>query len=194
SFHGLWSVAGFCGAAMGALALWLNLDTKLHFLIISGIVLLMLIFSSRHLHKEAGEKARNKLVLKWPDKHLAKLGLLAFCGLLCEGCMFDWSGVYFKEVINAEEGMVAVGYMAFMGMLALGGLVCEKCANRLGSACVIQVCGGLIFSGLLLAVLFPSIYVGIFGFLLVGAGTSSVMPLTYNEVGKSKTFSSGIAL
>jgi len=52
----------------------------------------------------------------------------------------------------------------------------------------------MIFSSLLLAVLIPNIIFGIIGFLLVGAGTSSVIPLTYNEVGKTNTFPSGIAL
>ncbi|MBW3546413.1 MAG: MFS transporter, partial [Bacteroidetes bacterium] len=35
---------------------------------------------------------------------------------------------------------------------------------------------------------------GILGFSLIGAGTSSVIPLTYTEVGKSQKFSPGIAL
>lgn len=194
SFHGLWSLAGFFGAALGALALWLKLSISSHFMIISGVVFILLLISFQHLVEENGKPAGQKFVFRKPDKHLMKLGLIAFCGLLCEGCMFDWSGVYFKQVIQAEEAFIATGYMAFMGMMAFGRLISDKFTNRYGSRSIIQVSGVLIFSGLLLAVLIPNIVFGIVGFILVGAGTSSVIPLTYNEVGKTNTFPSGIAL
>ena len=194
SFHGLWSLAGFCGAAIGALALSLNLKISTHFLIITGTVLLLLALSFNHLSQEKDERSGKKFVLKKPDRHLMILASIAFFGLICEGCMFDWSGVYFKQVIEAEEGLVAAGYMAFLGTMALGRFVSDYFTNRFGTSSIIQVSGILIFLGLMIAVAFPSLTTGILGFFLVGAGTSSVIPLTYTEVGKNKTFSPGIAL
>lgn len=193
SFHGLWSLAGFFGAGIGFLALYLGLEIGLHFTIVSGLILLMLVVSYPHLNSEK-DSARKKLVFKKPDSHLLKLGAIAFCGLLSEGCMFDWSSVYFKQVIGAEEGMIVAGYMAFMGMMAFGRFVSDFFTNRVGSKVMVQVSGVLIFTGLLIAVLFPFIHTAIIGFLLVGAGTSSVIPLTYNETGKSSIFSPGVAL
>ena len=194
SFHGLWSLAGFCGAAIGALALSLDLRLEYHFIAIATLVLILLAFSFPHLSRDQDERAGKKFVLKKPDRHLMILGSIAFCGLICEGCMFDWSGVYFKQVIKAEEGLVAAGYMAFLGTMALGRLISDYFTNRYGTTSIIQVSGCLIFLGLLIAVIFPQLYTGILGFLLVGAGTSSVIPLTYTEVGKNKHFSPGIAL
>ena len=108
--------------------------------------------------------------------------------------MFDWSGVYFKQVIEAEEGLVAAGYMAFMGTMAFGRLISDRFTNHFGGSTIIQLSGCLIFLGLLIAVIFPYLITGILGFLLVGAGTSSVIPLTYSAVGTTKKFSPGIAL
>ncbi len=194
SFHGVWSLAGFCGAAVGALILWMGVGVITHFLMICCTILVLLALSFRHLSHEKDERAGKKLVLKKPDRHLLILGSIAFCGLICEGCMFDWSGVYFKQVIQAEEGLIAAGYMAFLGMMAVGRFISDWFTNRFGASTIIQVSGGLIFTGLLIAVLFPNLYTGILGFLLIGAGTSSVIPLTYTEVGKNQTFSPGIAL
>lgn len=194
SFHGLWSLAGFIGAATGALMLSLDLGIIPHFLVIAATVLLFLFLSYPHLIKERNNEGSKKLVFKKPDHHLFILGSIAFCGLLCEGCMFDWSGVYFKQVIKAEEGMVAVGYMSFMGMMAFGRLISDRFTNRFGSGTIIQVSGALIFIGLLTAVIFPYLITGIIGFFLVGAGTSSVIPLTYSAVGSNQKFSPGIAL
>ena len=194
SFHGLWSLAGFCGAAVGVLALAAGLQTSTHFYLISGTVFILLLLSYPFLNSESGEKKEKRKLWKKPNRQLLILGMIAFCGLLCEGCMFDWSAVYFKQVVNAEEGLVAVGYMAFMGMMATGRFISDYFTNRYGASAIIQASGLLIFLGLLLAVLFPNIVTATVGFLLVGAGTSSVIPLTFTQVGKVKGFTSGIAL
>ena len=49
-------------------------------------------------------------------------------------------------------------------------------------------------SGLLLAVLFPQFITATIGFLMVGAGVSSVVPMIYSAAGKSKIMSPGVAI
>lgn len=194
SFHGLWSLAGFCGAAIGTLMLALRMDIVTHFLLIAVSVLVLLALSFPHLIKEEAQQASKKMVFKKPDRQLLILGSIAFFGMMCEGCMFDWSAVYFKQVIKVEESLVAVGYMAFMGTMALGRFISDYFTNRFGGSTIIRLSGALIFLGLIIAVILPSLITGTIGFLLVGAGTSSVIPLTFSEVGKNKRFSTGIAL
>jgi MFS family permease len=43
-------------------------------------------------------------------------------------------------------------------------------------------------------VIFPYVPTALFGFLLVGAGVSSVVPMVYSAAGKSKTMAPGVAL
>ncbi len=81
-----------------------------------------------------------------------------------------------------------------MGMMTAGRFVSDYFTNRFGSIFIFKISGIFIFSGLMVSVLFPYFYTAVAGFMLVGAGTSSVLPLTYSEAGKSKTFSPGIAL
>ncbi len=194
SFHGLWSLAGFFGAGVGMLALAAGLETATHFFLVSTTIFILLLICFPFLNSESGEKKGNRKLWKKPNRQLLVLGGIAFCGLLSEGCMFDWSAVYFKQVIEAEEELVTAGYMAFMGMMATGRFVSDYFTNRYGVSVIIQASGLLIFLGLLIAVLFPNLITGIAGFLLVGAGTSSVIPLTFTQVGKVKGFTSGIAL
>jgi MFS family permease len=129
-----------------------------------------------------------------PDKSLLKLGLIAFCSMLCEGAMFDWSGIYFKKVVLAKPSLVGAGYTAFMCTMALSRFVADYFTFRFGFKRVIQVSGLIIISGLLIAVLLPTFYPSIAGFLLVGIGVSSIVPLVYSAAGKSKLLSPGIAL
>lgn len=187
SFHGLWSLAGFTGAALGALAIKLKMEVIVHFSIAAVIIILLLSVSYPFLNREKSASPSRKFSFKMPDKSLVKLGVIAFCSLMCEGCMFDWSGVYFKQVIGAESAMVTTGFIAFMSMMAIGRLISDSFSNKWGTHAVLQVSGVLIFSGLILAVIWPSFLSGTIGFFLVGLGTSSVIPLTYSEVGKINT-------
>jgi MFS family permease len=57
-----------------------------------------------------------------------------------------------------------------------------------------QMSSVFICSGLLLTITFPYLIPSIIGFLLVGFGVSSVIPLSYSAAGKSNTLSPAVAL
>jgi MFS family permease len=107
--------------------------------------------------------------------------------------MFDWSGVYIAKVVAAPPALVPLGFFAFMGAMALGRFLADKVANRYGKIWVLRMSGVLIFFGLCIAVLLPNLGFVLLGFMLVGFGTASVVPLSYSIVGRSKTYPPGIA-
>ncbi|WP_299291276.1 MFS transporter [uncultured Mucilaginibacter sp.] len=193
SFHGLWSLAGFAGAAIGTLMIGQGIDPSIHFSIIFSVVLVGVFLGARYLQNDA-ETVQSGPVSVMPDASLMKLGAVAFCSMLCEGAMFDWSVVYFKKVIHAENAWMAAGYTAFMSTMAGGRFVADWFAGRFGLKRTLQLSGTLTASGLMVAVLFPQLIPAIGGFLLVGAGVSSVVPLVYSAAGKSGTMSPGVAL
>jgi MFS family permease len=195
SFHGLWSLAGFTGGAIGALMIDLKLTPLVHFLIITFISCIILSFAYRYTLKKESRKTQNGLFSQKPEPWLIRIGLIALCGMICEGCMFDWSGVYFQKVVKAEEALITAGFIAFMTTMALGRFISDFLTDRLGAVKMLQISSALIFSGLLTAVLFPSLVPAIIGFFLVGFGTSSVIPLTYSIAGsKASNISAGVAI
>jgi MFS family permease len=129
-----------------------------------------------------------------PNKQLGLLGLIAFCCMACEGAMFDWSGVYFQKVVNAPRQLVALGYTAFMSTMAGGRFLGDWIITRLGKQQVLQASGVFIFSGLLVAILFPYLLFAILGFMLVGLGVSSVIPVVYSAAGNAKNMAPSVAL
>jgi MFS family permease len=194
SFHGLWSMAGFTGAGLGAGLIFFNFSPAGHFTVVMGISFLIIVLAQGYLVKEEKASDEGGLVLRRPDDLLLRIGLIAFLGMMCEGCMFDWSGVYFKKVIEAEPSLVALGYVAFMGAMASGRFITDKVVARFGKVAVLQVSGFLIFLGLSLSVAFPTVYVATFGFLLVGLGVASIIPVSYSIAGRSKLYSPSVAL
>lgn len=194
SFHGLWSLAGFAGGAAGALMIDLELSPFSHFLFISAIACMIVLLAFRYTLKQENAKSEKGFIFRKPDPWLLRIGLIALCGMMCEGCMFDWSGVYFQKVVKAEEALVTAGYIAFMSTMAMGRFVSDFITDRLGTVKMLQISSFLIFAGLLISVFFPSLIPAIIGFLLVGFGTSSVIPLSYSIAGSNANISAGIAL
>ena len=82
----------------------------------------------------------------------------------------------------------------YQDILASGRFITDKASIRFGKIAVIQVSGIGIFLGLVISVLFPNIYTAAFGFLLVGFGVASIVPLSYGIAGRSKMYSPGVAL
>ncbi|MBB6327469.1 MFS family permease [Algoriphagus iocasae] len=194
SFHGLWSMAGFTGAGIGALMIYLGFSPAAHYAVVAGISFVIIFSAQSYIIKEKAASADGGLVLKKPDALLLRISLIAFLGMMCEGCMFDWSGVYFKKVVMADPSLIALGYVAFMGTMASGRFLTDKIAARYTKVAVIQVSGLLIFAGLTLAVVFPTVGVATFGFLLVGLGVASIIPLSYSIAGRSKLYAPSVAL
>ncbi|MDC0712028.1 MFS transporter [Stigmatella sp. ncwal1] len=194
SFHGMWSLAGFAAAAVGTVVMGAGVVPAQHFLVVMLGVWAVTAFCSRFTLKEEARAAGGGRIFAVPDKSLLALGIIAFCCMMCEGAMFDWSGVYFQQVVRAEPAWVGTGYATFMASMATGRFIADWLTLKLGLTRVFQLSGGLIAMGLLLAVGIPQLPTALIGFLLVGFGVSSVVPLVYGAAGRSRTMPAGVAL
>jgi len=194
SFHGLWSLAGFVGASVGTIMIGNEIIPFYHFLVMLVVSWLGVAVSASYLIKEDSKTDEKQPIFAMPDKSLINLGIIAFCSMICEGAMFDWSGVYFKKVVLAEPAWVGAGYTAFMSTMALSRFFADWFTSKFGLKVILQLSGILTAAGLLIAVLLPNLPTAIMGFFLVGAGVSSVVPLVYSAAGKSTVLSPGVAL
>lgn len=194
SFHGIWSMAGFTGAALGTLMVRFHVIPSYHFMCITAIsALILLIFSRKLIHKDFNVDAKQPIFAR-PDKSILNYGLIAFCAMICEGAMSDWSGIYFVKVVKPDAVWVTVGFTAYVSTMATGRFVGDWIAFRLGMKKMLQLSGALTAGGLLLAVFFPQFLPATIGFLMVGAGVSSVIPMIYSAAGRSKVMSPGVAI
>lgn len=193
SFHGLWSLAGFTGAAFSTIMITFKLPPFPHFCIIFLAAVALIIAAYKHALPQDSNNAQQPIFAK-PDMAILKLGMIAFGSLVCEGTMFDWSGVYFQKVLQVAPSLRTMGYIAFMSSMAGGRFIADWLVTKFGVKTMLQMSGIIISIGLLTAVIFPFLVPATFGFLLVGIGVSSVVPLTFGLAGKSTTMSPGVAL
>jgi len=195
SFHGMWSLAGFTGALVGLGILALEISTYLHFLIVALVAILLVAFNFKFLvkaketirpDKEKGPRKR--------DTSLILLGIIGFCCMASEGIMFDWSGVFFKDIVKAPGALVILGYTSFMIMMASGRFFGDGLIHKFGRKLVMQISGMMISLGFFTAVIFPYIIPSTIAFMLVGLGVSTVVPTLYSIAGKHPTIPTGEAL
>lgn len=194
SFHGAWSIAGFTGALIGLLTMNTGIDTTPHFIIIFSLIVLNVFINSKHLIPGKAKETEKKSFFSKPDKSLVQLGIIGFFSMATEGAMFDWSGVYFKEVVNTPENLVIVGYASFMIMMASGRFVGDYIISKIGRKKTLQISGILMFVGMMTSVIFPSFILCTLAFMLVGIGVACNVPTVYSLAGQNKKIPSGVAL
>ncbi|TRW24742.1 MFS transporter [Flavobacterium zepuense] len=193
SFHGLWSLAGFLGASIGTLMIAKGIIPETHFIAIAVVIVATVLICWNFLHNDRSPAKSGSAFVK-PDKSLITLGIIAFCSMVVEGAMFDWSVIYFKKVVQAEEAWIGAGYTAGMCFMAAGRFVADWFSHRFGLKTTLQLSGALSTTGLLIVVIFPTFTPALIGFMLIGAGISSVVPMVYSAAGRSTTMLPGPAI
>lgn len=195
SFHGAWSLAGFTGALIGLLMTNIGFNTLAHFLIIVVLLIVNILWNRPFLLAEQNKTETGERKTKYkPDAVIIQLGIIAFLSMATEGAMFDWSGVYFHDVVKAPEELVILGYASFMIMMATGRFIGDFVVGRFGRQRILQVSGILMFVGMLASVIFPNLWVGTLAFMLVGLGVACNVPTVYSVAGKHKSIPAGVAL
>jgi MFS family permease len=197
SFHGMWSLAGFFGALVGLLMIHFKVPYNIHFIIVILAVWTIVWINYPHLIRgtstASGIEPRRKFFSK-PDGMLLQLGIIGFCSMASEGAMFDWSGIYFKDVVKAPASLVVLGYTSFMIMMATGRFLADYVISRIGRQKLLRIAGVMVSTGLFISVLFPYLVTCTIAFMLVGLGVSSIVPTVYSTAGKHTKVPPGIAL
>jgi MFS family permease len=194
SFHGIWSLAGFVGAALGTWMIGKDIAPFQHYIVVAAIFLVANIICAFYLVNKDEATGEKRPLFAMPDKSLLSLGIIAFCSMMVEGAMFDWSGLYFINVVNVEPEFTGLGYTIFMVAMAGMRFIADGFSGKFGLKRILQVSGLLTTAGLLLSVLLPQLVPATVGFFLIGMGVSSVVPMVYSAAGKSKSLSPGTAL
>jgi MFS family permease len=134
SFHGGWSLAGFTGALIGLLMINLKILPRWHFITVVLIVWSIIRINYPFLIKGKSGINLNEPKRRFfskPDGILLQLGIIGFCSMASEGAMFDWSGIYFKDVVKAPASLIILGYTSFMIMMATGRFLADYFISKI---------------------------------------------------------------
>jgi predicted MFS family arabinose efflux permease len=183
SLHAWFSFGALGGAAIGGLAAAAGLDPLPHIAIVVALGAVAATVASRGLPPAEAEPRPEGPRFARPSRRLAALGAIAFCALLAEGAVFDWSGIFIRRETGAAIGLASAGLAAFNLAMGFGRLTADGAAERLGSPALGRAGALLAAAGLGMALLLGSPGGAIAGFAVMGLGLASVFPLALRAAG-----------
>ncbi len=195
SFHAFWSIGMAVGAGSGALFSKLGVPLGTHMMIIAAVALVAFLFAATRLIKNVNHgdaKPASSFLL--PNRVIIPLGLIAFCGMLSEGSMLDWSAIYVNEVVGSSKTMGAVAFGIFGAAMTTGRIFGDFLTARLGKKRLLMLDSVLAISGLAIILLFPVMPLTTVGLLLVGLGLSTVVPIVYTTAGNTPGISPSVGI
>jgi MFS family permease len=194
SFHACYSLGGLTGALVGGLVAAHDIAPLPHFLGVAFLGIILTLSIARFLLPARADALGAGVAFARPTRPLLALGLVAFCVVLGEGAMADWSAVYLNTILRAGMGLAAAGYAAFSIVMAVGRGLGDHLTNRLGSRMMVRLGGLVAAGGLTLALVVNWVPLALVGFGLVGAGFSVIFPLTLSAAGRTSKQVSGTAI
>jgi MFS family permease len=194
-FHALFSAGMMIGAATGALFSYLELPLITHFSIVVGAALLLMISQLRNFISDPpSEAVEDTTFFRLPKASLIGIGLIAFCGMLGEGAMSDWSSNYMTRIVGAAKSTAPIALFAFSLAMTICRFLGDRVRSALGDSRLMFIAGLIASAGILLITLSPNTVLSIVGFFLVGVGLSTVVPIAYSQAGSEPGLAPGVGI
>ncbi|WP_436761564.1 MFS transporter [Streptosporangium sp. V21-05] len=195
SFHAVFSIGGFLGAATGGLLAQAALSPGATFAAVAAVIVALALWAARWaLSLTAHSAPTGTGPATGGGGGVLLLGVLAFCCMIGEGAAADWSSVYLSESLNSSDGFAAAAYAAFSIMMTAGRLAGDRLATLLGPVNLVRACGALAASGLGLGLLADHQIAAVIGFGCFGAGLSCIVPQVFSAAGRRDPARAGKAL
>lgn len=198
SFHAIFSMGMLVGAATASGFIGLGADVMTHLPIVSALAIVVALWCVRQLLEDdpaanATEDVPANSGFRF-HRVIVLLGLSAFCCMMGEGAMSDWTPVYMLRIAGSPEQWAPIGQAAFSGAMMTGRLGGDWARGKFGSLSLIRYGGLLALAGLSIALFFPFPVTAFIGFLLVGLGLSNVVPIAYSISGKIPGVAPGVGI
>ena len=205
SFHAVYSIGGFLGAAIGGLFAHAGSSPAATFLSVAALAVALTMWARRWAYSAgAARSAAGQLAAGPPAPRppatgsgmagVLFLGVLAFCCFVGEGAAADWSTVYLRDSLGSSPGFAASAYAAFSIMMMVGRLLGDRLAAAVGPVRLVRGCGVLAAAGLGGALLVGHPIAGVVGFGCLGAGLSCIAPQVFSAAGNRDPARAGQAL
>jgi MFS family permease len=200
SFHAWFSCGGLAGALGGGLMAdwqWSPLEHFVFVAVVLGIVAVA-VWPRLHVPTEVRPVAksirRRSFALRLPKASYLALGAIAFCSMIGEGAMADWSALFLRDVRQVSDSFAAGGYAAFSVAMTIGRLVGDRLIIRVGALRMVRIAALSVITGLSIALLVPNPIATLIGFAGVGFGFATIVPLVFSAAGRIGGSASGVAI
>jgi len=195
SFHAVFSLGMMLGAGFGALYTRMGFDLPVHIWSTLVLSLMLAWWGSRNLIVDRIRDATAEGGgFQLPNRAMMGMGLIAFCCMLGEGAMADWSTNYLEKIALAAPATAPLGLAAFSMAMMVARFIGDRARSEWGDRKILLT--GSLFSvlglSLMLSILEPTVI--IFACLIVGLGLSVIVPIAYSSAGNMPGIEPGVGI
>lgn len=178
-FHGMFSLGGMAGAALGALLISADVRATVQLAAAGAAAAALAAFASAYMLPTHEADAAPAAGYRVPRGALAVLGLLAAVGLLAEAAIYDWSVLYLQEEAGAAPAFAALGFASFSGAMAATRFGGDYLRTHVPAPRLLAASSLLAGVAMTLLLLLRDPWVVLFGLALVGVGFANVVPILF---------------
>jgi MFS family permease len=178
SCHALYSLGGAVSAGLAALLVALHIVRGWHIVLVAAVIYFV-ILSSRKLLLANKDIIHSGSGIKLPSWTVLGISFICMTLFMAEGCVADWSGIYFKEVLHAPKVFTSMGYGFFAVAMTIGRLNGDHIVSKTGNKKAV-IWGCLLASaGFVLVIATPVILISLLGYIIIGFGCSCIVPVLF---------------
>jgi MFS family permease len=176
--HGMYSLGGALSGGIAAVLFVFHVASGWQIVAVA-ILLIFTIISNKHHLLGNKDIIHSRSAFKLPSLTILGISFICMVSFMAEGCVADWSAIYFKETLLAPKALISLGYAGFSVAMTVGRFNGDLLITRLGSKTVV-VCGSLLAaSGFLVVVTASMVMVAIAGYIMVGLGCCCIVPVLF---------------
>src|ERR1700712_2098387 len=176
--HGMYSLGGALSGGIAALLFVAHIPSGWQIVGVA-IILIIIILSNKHHLLANRDIIHSRSAFKLPSLNILGISFICMVSFMAEGCVADWSAIYFKEILFAPKALISLGYAGFSVAMTVGRLNGDMLISRLGSKNVVVSGSLLAATGFLVVVTAPVVIVAITGYIMVGLGCCCIVPVLF---------------
>ena len=185
TFHAMFSIGTLSGGIIGGVFSQNQISVFLQSLILAIVIVITNFFVRNSFLPASSDQhpPTKKKNIRRPKIFLV-VGLLGLCAALSEGSAGDWGAVLARDTFDATPFISTLPYICFSAAMVIGRLMGDRLAVQFGPMKLI-ICGGLIAGiGLASGLIVGGVGGVIFGWLAIGIGFSTVIPMLFSQAGE----------
>lgn len=176
--HGMYSLGGALSGGIAALLFLLHIPSGIQIIGVA-IILIIVILSNKKYLLANKDIIHSRSGVKFPSLTILGISFICMVSFMAEGCVADWSAIYFKEIMFAPKALISLGYAGFSIAMTVGRLNGDMLITKLGSKNVVVAGSLLSATGFLIVVTAPFVMLAILGYILVGFGCCCIVPVLF---------------
>ncbi len=194
SFHAAFSFGGLFGSLASMVTISRGFGRTVDGLVAAAICVALVAIAIPSLLDDPLPPRAPAAAVARARRLLLPLGAIALLGLLSEGAMADWSGVYLRDVLRQPAATSAAGFGAFSIAMAFGRLAGDRIVVRFGQRGTLAGGATLAAGALGAALLAPDPVITFAAFAIVGLGLANVVPIVFGTAGHVPGLGAGVGI